>query len=169
MKGEVWRLVTNFLYLGPIGLRFFFHFLFLYRYARNLEEGSFRYVQRFWRKFEIFSKIFSKFWSEESYWKFFKNLYEIFRGRTADFVLFFLFSILLLTVAALFINVIFLGEALGTVFVYVWARRNPYLPMAFFGFINFQVNHDFFEFNSLAVSSRVHKHESLLLLLTPKS
>ena len=40
---EVWRLATNFLYFGPMGLNFLFHFLFLYRYSRNLEEGSFRY------------------------------------------------------------------------------------------------------------------------------
>ena len=90
--------------------------------------------------------VLGEFWDFENQnlilknWKkVFENFNENFRGRTADFVLFFLFSILLLTVAALFINVIFLGEALGTVFVYVWARRNPYLPMAFFGFINFQV------------------------------
>lgn len=101
MKGEVWRLATNFFYVGPIGLRFFFHLLFLYRHARYLEEGSFR-------------------------------------GRTADFVLFVIFSIGLLLVAALFIHVPFLADALGQVFVYVWARRNPYLPMAFFGLINFQ-------------------------------
>ena len=39
----------------------------------------------------------------------------------------------------MFIHVPFLADALGQVFVYVWARRNPYLPMAFFGLINFQV------------------------------
>ena len=43
LKGELWRLATNFLYFGQIGLHFLFHFLFLYRYSRNLEEGSFRY------------------------------------------------------------------------------------------------------------------------------
>lgn len=41
-KWEVWRLFTNFLYLGPMSLHFLFQFLFLYRYSRNLEEGSFR-------------------------------------------------------------------------------------------------------------------------------
>lgn len=62
-----------------------------------------------------------------------------FRGRTADFVFFFLFGMFLLTGAALFVNVIFLGNALNTMFVYVWARRNPYIRMAFFGILNFQV------------------------------
>ena len=46
----------------------------------------------------------------------------------------------LLTGAALFVNVIFLGNALNTMFVYVWARRNPYIRMAFFGILNFQVH-----------------------------
>jgi len=101
LKGELWRIITNFLYVGPMGLHFMFHFLFLYRYSRNLEEGSFR-------------------------------------GRTADFVFFFLFGMFLLTIAATFVNVIFLGTALNQMFVYVWARRNPYIRMAFFGMLNFQ-------------------------------
>ncbi|XP_032165411.1 derlin-3 isoform X7 [Mustela erminea] len=42
----VWRLVTNFLFFGPLGFSFFFNMLFVYpapfRYCRMLEEGSFR-------------------------------------------------------------------------------------------------------------------------------
>jgi len=98
---EVWRLATNFLYFGPMGLNFLFHFLFLYRYSRNLEEGSFR-------------------------------------GRRADFVFFFLFGMGILTIAAFFVNIIFLGNALNLMFAYLWARRNPYIRMTFFGVINFQ-------------------------------
>ncbi|KAM9097341.1 derlin-3 isoform X1 [Sarcophilus harrisii] len=41
-KFQVWRLVTNFLFFGPLGFSFFFNLLFLYRYCRMLEEGSFR-------------------------------------------------------------------------------------------------------------------------------
>ncbi|XP_074055927.1 derlin-3 isoform X2 [Macrotis lagotis] len=41
-KLQVWRLVTNFLFFGPLGFSFFFNMLFLYRYCRMLEEGSFR-------------------------------------------------------------------------------------------------------------------------------
>ncbi|XP_020833319.1 derlin-3 isoform X4 [Phascolarctos cinereus] len=41
-KFQVWRLVTNFLFFGPLGFSFFFNMLFLYRYCRMLEEGSFR-------------------------------------------------------------------------------------------------------------------------------
>jgi len=39
---QVWRLVTSFLYFGPIGFNFLFNMIFTYRYCRMLEEGSFR-------------------------------------------------------------------------------------------------------------------------------
>ena len=39
---QVWRLITNFCYFGPIGFNFLFNMLFTYRYCRFLEEGSFR-------------------------------------------------------------------------------------------------------------------------------
>ena len=41
-KYQVWRLLTNFLFFGNFGIDFLFHLFFLYRYARSLEEGSFR-------------------------------------------------------------------------------------------------------------------------------
>ncbi|XP_052716542.1 derlin-2-like [Crassostrea angulata] len=41
-KYQVWRLVTNFTYLGSIGFNFLFNIIFAYRYCRMLEEGSFR-------------------------------------------------------------------------------------------------------------------------------
>eukprot|EP01137_Pigoraptor_chileana_P001223 Opistho-2@38554 len=41
-KFQVYRLVTNFLYFGTLGLDLLFHMFFLYRYSRYLEEGSFR-------------------------------------------------------------------------------------------------------------------------------
>ncbi|KAK0055069.1 derlin-2-like [Biomphalaria glabrata] len=39
---QIWRLVTSFLYFGPIGFNFLFNMIFAYRYCRMLEEGSFR-------------------------------------------------------------------------------------------------------------------------------
>ncbi|KAI1903727.1 hypothetical protein AGOR_G00030200 [Albula goreensis] len=39
---QVWRLMTNFLFFGPVGFNFLFNMIFLYRYCRMLEEGSFR-------------------------------------------------------------------------------------------------------------------------------
>ncbi|XP_042522093.1 derlin-3 isoform X1 [Dipodomys spectabilis] len=41
-KFQVWRLFTNFLFFGPMGFSFFFNMLFVFRYCRMLEEGSFR-------------------------------------------------------------------------------------------------------------------------------
>lgn len=41
-KMELWRLFTNFLFFGSLGLDFLFHMFFLARYCRLLEEGSFR-------------------------------------------------------------------------------------------------------------------------------
>ncbi|XP_043924619.1 derlin-3 isoform X2 [Protopterus annectens] len=41
-KYQFWRLITNFLFFGPLGFSFFFNMIFLYRYCRMLEEGSFR-------------------------------------------------------------------------------------------------------------------------------
>ncbi|XP_037014612.1 derlin-3 isoform X4 [Artibeus jamaicensis] len=41
-KFQIWRLLTNFLFFGPLGFSFFFNMLFVFRYCRMLEEGSFR-------------------------------------------------------------------------------------------------------------------------------
>nr|XP_033812942.1 derlin-3 isoform X1 [Geotrypetes seraphini] len=41
-KFQLWRLLTNFLYFGPLGFGFVFNMTFLYRHCRMLEEGSFR-------------------------------------------------------------------------------------------------------------------------------
>lgn len=41
-KGEVWRLITTFLFFGLFSVDFLFHMYFLVRYCRMLEEGDFR-------------------------------------------------------------------------------------------------------------------------------
>jgi len=41
-RGQVWRLLTNFLYFGMLNIDFFFHMFFLVHYSTNLEQGSFR-------------------------------------------------------------------------------------------------------------------------------
>lgn len=41
-QGQIWRLVTTFLFFGTFGFNFFFNMIFTYRYCRMLEEGSFR-------------------------------------------------------------------------------------------------------------------------------
>eukprot|EP01100_Stratorugosa_tubuloviscum_P009720 TRINITY_DN4089_c0_g1_i3.p1 TRINITY_DN4089_c0_g1~~TRINITY_DN4089_c0_g1_i3.p1 ORF type:complete len:121 (+),score=34.69 TRINITY_DN4089_c0_g1_i3:59-421(+) len=41
-KYEIWRLFTNFLFFGPIGLNFCLHMFFFLRYSQMLEESFFR-------------------------------------------------------------------------------------------------------------------------------
>jgi len=42
MQGQVWRLITAYLYFGLFSVDFLFHMYFLVRYSRLLEEGDFR-------------------------------------------------------------------------------------------------------------------------------
>jgi len=39
---QLWRLITTFLFFGPVGFTFLFNLIFTYRYCRYLEDGSFR-------------------------------------------------------------------------------------------------------------------------------
>ena len=80
-----------------------------------------------------------------------------FRGRTSDFVMMFVFGATLMILFAFFVNLLFLGkwnkeafmidpftcftlagQAFTIMLVYVWARRNPYVRMSFFGLLTFQ-------------------------------
>lgn len=101
LQGQVWRVITTFLFFGTIGFSFLFNMIFTYRYCRMLEEGSFR-------------------------------------GKTADFIMMFLFGGIFMIFFAFFINLLFLGQAFTIMLVYIWSRRNPFLRMNFFGLLNFQ-------------------------------
>jgi len=61
-----------------------------------------------------------------------------FRGRTSDFVTMFIFGGVLMTIFAMFVNLVFLGQAFTIMIVYVWSRKNPYIPLNFFGLMNFR-------------------------------
>ncbi|KAG7349808.1 Der1-like family protein [Nitzschia inconspicua] len=41
-QGQVWRLITSYLFFGAFSVDFLFHMYFLVRYSRMLEEGDFR-------------------------------------------------------------------------------------------------------------------------------
>ena len=41
-------------------------------------------------------------------------------------------------IIALFVNLVFLGQAFTIMLVYVWSRRNPYVRMNFFGLLTFK-------------------------------
>lgn len=60
---------------------------------------------------------------------------ESYRGRTADFVFLFLFSGTLVLITGFVTGMMWLGMAFTQVFVYIWARRNPYTLLSFLGFI----------------------------------
>ena len=60
-----------------------------------------------------------------------------FRGRSADFFWMLLFGSALLSCAAPFINIQFLGASLTFMMVYVWGRRNQYVNMSFLGLFSF--------------------------------
>ncbi|PAA71365.1 hypothetical protein BOX15_Mlig028359g1 [Macrostomum lignano] len=61
-----------------------------------------------------------------------------FRGRTSDFALMFIFGGCFMTLAGLFVNMVFLSQAFTIMIVYVWSRRNPFIRMNFFGLLTFQ-------------------------------
>lgn len=61
-----------------------------------------------------------------------------FRGRTADFVMMFIFGGTCMIIFAFFVNLLFLSHAFTIMLVYVWSRRNPFIRMNFFGLLNFQ-------------------------------
>lgn len=42
LQGELWRLLTNFMFFGTFSINFLFQMSFLVRYCRLLEEGDFR-------------------------------------------------------------------------------------------------------------------------------
>ncbi|XP_050680829.1 derlin-2 [Leptidea sinapis] len=60
-----------------------------------------------------------------------------FRGRTADFVVMFVFGSVLMVICAFFVNLVFLGQAFTIMIVYVWSRRNIHIRLNFFGLMNF--------------------------------
>ncbi|KAL3773334.1 hypothetical protein ACHAW5_010011 [Stephanodiscus triporus] len=41
-QGQIWRLITTYLFFGMFSIDFLFHMYFLVRYCRSLEEGDFR-------------------------------------------------------------------------------------------------------------------------------
>ncbi len=116
---QIWRLVTCFMFFGPVGISLVFNMLFLYRFCRKLEETSFA-------------------------------------GNTAGFIIMLLFGasitvvsvfvecVCLVTphtlkvIGTLLVRMLFMGEALTTMLVYVWCRRNPFVRYSFFGLFTFQ-------------------------------
>jgi len=98
---------------------------------------------QFWRIFTNFFFFGAKFSLEFLFHMFFlvqycRSLEEgSFRGRTADFVWMILFGGSLLLLVAPLAQIHFLGGSLTFMMVYIWARRNPFVPMGFLGLFRF--------------------------------
>lgn len=60
---------------------------------------------------------------------------EHYRGKTAEFLIFCSFSVFLILIAGLVLNLPWLGMSFTQVFIYVWSRRNPFTLLNFLGFI----------------------------------
>ena len=60
-----------------------------------------------------------------------------FRGKSGDFFTMLAFGATLLTCAAPFVNVQFLGSSLTFMMVYVWGRKNEQVNMSFLGLFSF--------------------------------
>ncbi|VDN99357.1 unnamed protein product [Rodentolepis nana] len=58
-----------------------------------------------------------------------------FYGRSADFLVMFLFGGVLSIIAALLLHMIFLSHVLTTMLVYVWSRNNPSVMLNILGLI----------------------------------
>jgi Derlin-2/3 len=62
---------------------------------------------------------------------------ESFRNRSADFLWMLIFGAIILTAAAPFVNVQFLGSSLAFMMVYIWGRRHQYVQLSFLGIFHF--------------------------------
>ena len=94
-----------------------------------------------WRLFTNFF-FFGSLGMDFVFHMFFLSRYRLleegtFRGRSADFFWMLLFGSALLSCAAPFINIQFLGASLTFMMVYVWGRRNQYVNMSFLGLFSF--------------------------------
>lgn len=131
---QLWRMVTTFLYFGPISFSFFFNLVFTYRYCRMLEEGSFRNRSADFVMMFLFGgalMLVSKQIQDS------KGHLD----RIGAFVLLILYSLIILVSFQLFgtfVNLLFLGQAFTIMLVYVWSRRNPLIRMNFFGIFEFE-------------------------------
>ena len=96
-RGQVWRVVTNFLFFGNFGIDFLFHMYFIVRYSRGLEEG------------------------------------RAFAGRPGDFLFCLAFGMAAIMAAAPFTSMLFFGQSLSFMLVYLWAKRNPDMQISMLG------------------------------------
>ncbi|KNZ57610.1 uncharacterized protein VP01_2113g3 [Puccinia sorghi] len=116
----LWRLVTNFLYFGPLSLDFFFHLFFLTVVAKALKHGS----------WSLCSMRYSKMLEENTY-----------HGHRADYAWLLIVCCTLLLLLSPLSPAPFLSAPLSFTLVYLWARLNSNVRLSLFGVIAISAGH----------------------------
>lgn len=122
-QGQIWRLVTSYLFFGVFSVDFLFHMYFLVR-----QNAWFEFI------FEIVTN-FGNFYEKVRYSRLLEE--GDFRGRPAHYLWMLLFGIANISLMASYYQVNFLGSALTFMMAYVWGRRNEDVKMSFLGFLQF--------------------------------
>lgn len=103
-KLQVWRLVTPFCFMGPLGLPLLMNLFFLVRYGSEYEKNPFVTTR------------------------------GAFVGGTVDFVFALLCCGVVLIVLAFFLNLYVMSTTLSFAVLYLWSRKNPERPVNLWGF-----------------------------------
>ncbi|KAH9256516.1 hypothetical protein BASA81_005431 [Batrachochytrium salamandrivorans] len=105
LEGEVWRLVTPFIYVGEFGFPFVMNLFFLVRYSGAYEASPYAMTGP-----------------------------GVVQGCTADYVLALLVNSLILLCIALYMGLYFMGSSLVFSVLYLWSKKNADVPVSFWGF-----------------------------------
>eukprot|EP00048_Salpingoeca_helianthica_P003863 m.71305 g.71305 ORF g.71305 m.71305 type:complete len:236 (+) comp12937_c1_seq2:831-1538(+) len=99
----------------------------------------------FWRLFANFF-YFGNFGIDLFFHMFFLVRYSrmleegSYRGRTADFLVLLVYGMVFMLIAGSFCDLLFLGQPLTFMLVYIWGRRNPLVRLSFFGLVQFNAS-----------------------------
>lgn len=104
LRGEIWRLVTPFIFFGGFSFPFVMNLFFLVRYSSAFEENPYSLTP------------------------------GSFQGSTADYLFTLIFCGLCLEVIGYMFGFFFLGSALVFAVLYLWSKRNAETPVQFWGF-----------------------------------
>ncbi len=121
-----WRLLTPFLYFGPINFDFFLQMFFLYVPTMRAPQVTPAFGHADMAPRRALRMRYCRILEEES-----------FANRPADFLFMLLFGAATMLAVSPLIRASFLSSALTAMIVYIWTRRNPEQMMNFLGIFNF--------------------------------
>lgn len=110
--GELWRLITPFIYVGEFGMPFVMNLFFLVRYSSAYEANPYALCAGG----------------------------TVPQGCTADYVFALMCNSLVLLAVALYMGLYFMGPPLVFSVLYLWSKKNAEVPVSFWGF-NFKGAH----------------------------